>query len=261
MPALLMKVKVIDADISTGTYEEMVEQVFTLAHQRPSSFVCCANAHMVIEAHEDPDFRRLLNSADLVTPDGMPVAKAIAWQTGQPQARVAGMDLLPDLLREAAARGKSVYFYGNTQKVLDGITARIARELPTLRLVGAFSPPFRALSPAEEADIVDQINAAAPDLIFVALGCPKQEKWMAAHRGKLRGVMLGVGGAFNVYAGQQARSPEWMQKLALEWLFRLLLEPRRLWKRYLVTNSQFIWLFLRSYRKNKQLARSLAEAK
>ena len=171
------------------------------------------------------------------------------------------MDVMPDLLKAAAQHGKSVFFYGNTQTVLDALTAQINAEHPQLRIAGAYSPPFRLLSEQEQAEVVSMINDAEADLIFVSLGCPKQEKWMAQHRGKVRGVMLGVGNAFNTYAGLETRSPAWMQKLALEWAFRLIQEPSRLWKRYLVTNSQFIWLFIRSYWKNKQLTQSLSRAK
>ncbi|RMG69352.1 MAG: glycosyltransferase [Bacteroidetes bacterium] len=256
-----MKVQVINSLISTGSYPEAIDRIFSLRETRPSSYVCFANVHMVMEAYQDTHFQQILNDADMAAPDGKPIAKVAGWQLGRDQDRVAGMDVMPDLLAEASRRGKSVYFYGNTQKVLDALTAKIRQKLPDLRIAGAYSPPFRPLSEAEQAEVIDMINEAKPDFIFVSLGCPKQEKWMAQHRGKVQGVMLGVGNAFNTYAGLEKRSPRWMQKLSLEWLYRLMQEPQRLWKRYLVTNSQFIWLFLRSYRKNKQLARSFARAK
>ena len=155
------------------------------------------------------------------------------------------MDLLPALLAEAARRGQSVYFYGTTDDVLQAIVDRAKRELPHLRLVGTCAPPFRALTPEEEEAHVAAINAVDPDLLFVALGCPRQERWMAAHRGKIKACMLGVGQAFLVYAGMEQRLPVWARRLWLEWAYRLWLEPRRLWRRYLITNSRFLYLMAR----------------
>lgn len=243
----MRKVQIISSLISTGTYSSFVEKIFALAERRSSGFVCFANVHMLIEAHTDPAFNEVLSRADLVTPDGMPLAKAVKILYGNEQDRVAGMDMMPTLLTEAAKRGKSVYFYGNTQPVLDGIRKRIQEDLPYLDVRGYYSPPFRAITPEEDEEVVARINAAEPDLVFVALGCPKQEKWMADHNGRIHGVMLGVGGAFNVYARMQKRAPRWMRTLALEWLYRLLLEPGRLWKRYLVTNSTFMFLLGKAY--------------
>lgn len=242
---MLSKQLVLDSGISTGSFDDFVENILQLGASRSSAYVCCANVHMVVEAHRDSSFRQVLDEADLVTPDGGPVASIAGWIGGHPQARVAGMDLVPALLAEAARRGQSVYFYGTTDEVLAAIVARARRELPTLRLVGTCAPPFRALTPAEEAAHVAAINAADPDLLFVALGCPRQERWMAAHRGQIKACMLGVGQAFLVYAEMEQRLPVWARRLWLEWAYRLWLEPRRLWRRYLVTNSRFLYLMAR----------------
>lgn len=213
---------------------------------RSSSYVCFANVHMLVEANQDAAFNNILSEASLVTPDGTPVAAAVGWFHKKKQERVAGMDLMPALLEEAARRGQSVYFYGTTEKVLEAITTRARRELPNLRIVGAYSPPFRPLTPEEDAADVAAIQAADPDLLFVALGCPRQEKWMAAHKHQIRACMLGVGQAFLVYAGLEKRLPLWARRLGLEWTYRLWLEPQRLWKRYLVTNSRFLYLMTRN---------------
>jgi len=248
---MLLKQQVLDANISTGLFDDFVDNILQLGAARTSAYVCCANVHMVVEAHRDASFRQVLDEADLVTPDGGPVASVAGWLSGRPQERVAGMDLLPALLAEAARRGQSVYFYGTTEPVLQAIVDRARRELPALRLVGTCAPPFRALTPAEEAAHVAAINAADPDLLFVALGCPRQERWMAAHRGHISACMLGVGQAFLVYAGLEQRLPAWARRLWLEWAYRLWLEPRRLWRRYLVTNSQFLYLLARNLVSNK----------
>jgi N-acetylglucosaminyldiphosphoundecaprenol N-acetyl-beta-D-mannosaminyltransferase len=161
------------------------------------------------------------------------------------------MDLLPDLLKEAEKENKSIYLYGSTKKILRRIVRRASKEYPRLNICGVHSPPFRTLWPEETARIINMINKADPDFLFVSLGCPKQEKWMAEHKGKINACMLGLGQAFNVYAGVEKRLPKWMHNLSLEWTYRLYLEPKRLWKRYLYTNSLFVWLVF------KQLVQSI----
>ncbi|OUJ76083.1 WecB/TagA/CpsF family glycosyltransferase [Hymenobacter crusticola] len=242
---MLPKRRVLDAGISTGSPSEFVDTILQLGAARSSAYVCFANVHMLVEAHKDPSFRKVLDEANLVTPDGSPVAAAVGWFHKEKQPRVAGMDLLPVLLVEAARRNQSVYFYGTTNEVLQAITKRAQQELPSLRIVGAYSPPFRPLTPEEDAADVAAINAADPDLLFVALGCPRQERWMANHQHQIKACMLGVGQAFLVYAGLEQRLPVWARKLWLEWAYRLWLEPRRLWRRYLVTNSHFVYLMAR----------------
>jgi len=254
---MLSKQQVLDTAITTGPFEEFVDTILRLGAARRSAYVCCANVHMLVEAHRDADFRQVLAAADLVTPDGGPVASVAGWRGGHPQERVAGMDLVPALMVEAAKRGQSVYFYGTTEAVLDAIVARAQRELPTLRIAGTCAPPFRPLSAAEEAAHTAAIEAADPDLLFVALGCPRQEKWMAAHRGQVRACMLGVGQAFLVYAGLEQRLPVWARRLWLEWAYRLWLEPRRLWRRYLVTNTRFLYLLAQqALRPRKRLVKA-----
>ena len=242
---MIAKQVVLDSGISTGSFDDFVDKILQLGAARNSAYVCCANVHMVVGAHRDVSFREVLDEASLVTPDGGPVASVAGWLSGRPQERVAGMDLLPALLAEAAQRGQSVYFYGTTDEVLQAIVDRAKRELPTLRLVGTCAPPFRPLSAEEEEAHIAAISAADPDLLFVALGCPRQERWMAAHRGKVKACMLGVGQAFLVYAGMEQRLPAWARRLWLEWAYRLWLEPRRLWRRYLITNSRFLYLMAR----------------
>lgn len=228
--------------VSTGEFSEFVDSIFHLAESKPSSYVCFANAHMVVEAHRDPAFNKVVNEADVVAPDGKPLAVFLRLARGMNQPRVCGMDILPVLLREAERRSKAVYFYGTQDTTLDAIRKKANAEFPNLRIAGMYSPPFRALTADEENDIVARINDSRPDLLFVALGCPKQEKWMAAHKDKINACMLGLGQAFQVYAGLEKRLPVWMRNLSLEWLYRFYLEPKRLWKRYLVTNSMFLFL-------------------
>lgn len=242
---MLPKSSVLHLNISTGRAADFVNAILQLGAARTSAYVCFANVHMLVEAERNPEFAKVVNGAALTAPDGSPVAAAVHWFRGPTQERVAGMDLLPVLLRAAAERGQSVYFYGTTVGVLGAMVERAQRELPNLRIAGVHAPPFRALSEAEDAADVATIVAADPDLVFVALGCPRQERWMAAHQGRIRGCMLGVGQAFPVYAGLEPRLPVWARRLWLEWAYRLWLEPRRLGWRYLTTNSRFLYLMAR----------------
>lgn len=241
----LGKRRVIGVDISTGSFVDHVRAILALGRAHRSSYVCCVNAHMTVEAYQDPGFAAVVNGADLATADGMPVLRSLQWFHRLDQERVAGNDLLPALLAGAELEGLSVYLYGGKQEVLDAMVARAAREHPRLRIAGTCSPPYRALTVDEWEAHARAINASGAHVVMVALGCPKQERWMAAMKGRVDGVMLGLGGAFLLYAGIDRRAPKWMRDLSLEWAYRFALEPGRLWKRYLVTNSIFIMLFFR----------------
>lgn len=239
--------RVLGVDISTGTFAQHVQAIARMGRQHRSSYVCCVNAHMTVEARKDPAFAAVVNGADLATADGMPVVKSIGFFHRIHQPRVAGNDLMPALFAEAEQLGLSVYLYGGQQATLDLIVARAAREYPKLKIAGTQSPPFRLLNDGEMAAMAESINSAGPHIVMVSLGCPKQEKWMAAMKGRVSAVMIGLGGAFLLYAGLDTRAPKWMRDLSLEWAYRLWLEPGRLWKRYLVTNSRFVAMFLREW--------------
>ena len=241
----LERKRVISIDVSIGKYEEFIENILWLAEERVSSYVCIANVHMTVEAYRNKNFAYKVNNANIVTPDGMPIVYALRMLYGIKQDRVAGMDLLPDLIREAEERSLSVFFYGSTEPVLDAISKKLKRDHPHLRIGGMFSPPFRKLNNAEKEEIAAMINNSGANMVFVSLGCPNQEKFMSEMKDKINAVMLGVGAAFPVYAGLKKRAPRWMQKLALEWLFRLMQEPRRLMKRYAYTNTYFVYLLMR----------------
>lgn len=237
--------RVISLELDTGLYSEFIEKIARLAKARISSFVCVANVHMVIETWQNSKFAAAVNNADLVTPDGMPLVKCLKLFYGLNQERVAGMELMPDLIAECEMKGLSVFFYGTTDEVLDRISQRIKTEHPEVIIAGTFSPPFRASSEEEETIVIEKINNSGANIVMVALGCPKQEFWMARHKGKINSVMIGLGGAFPVYAGIQSRAPKWMQLCCLEWLYRLYQEPRRLFFRYLLTNVLFLTLLTR----------------
>jgi N-acetylglucosaminyldiphosphoundecaprenol N-acetyl-beta-D-mannosaminyltransferase len=234
--------RVVGIPLGTGTYPSFVDRIISLGRNRISSYVCVANVHMTIEAHDDPVYAAVVDGADLVTPDGMPLIIALRLLYGIRQDRVAGMDLIVDVVEAAERERLSVFFYGSETGVLDKIRERIRREYPNLEIAGMHSPPFRELTGVEKAEEVDLINRSGANIVLVALGCPKQEVWMAGNKGKIRAVMVGLGAAFPIFAGTQRKAPEWMRKASLEWLYRLGQEPGRLWRRYFYTNTKFIWL-------------------
>jgi len=243
----LQKKRVVSLDVHCGAYAEFVAEVIRLAKAQESSYMCLANVHMCGEAWKDKEFGDIVSNADIVAPDGKPLAIALKLLYGVNQPRVAGMDLLTGLLSEAEQKGIGIYFYGSTKDVLSRVCTSIKREYPDLNISGYHSPPFRSLTDEEKRQDIDRINKSGAKMVLVALGCPLQERWMAANKGEVRAVMVGLGWAFSVYAGLQKRAPVWMQQWALEWLYRLSQEPRRLFMRYLVTNSLFVFLFVRQY--------------
>lgn len=248
---MLQKKRLLSIDISRGTYDEFVSAILKYARAKISSYVCVANVHMLIEAYEHPEFANVVNNADLITPDGMPLTKAIKALYKEDQIRVDGMSLLPILLEESEKNNLSVYFYGSSQKILDDTSVHLNTNYPKLQIAGMYSPPFRKLTADEENDVAEKITSSGANIVFVVLGCPKQEVWMAGMKGKIPSIMLGIGGALPVLIGQQKRAPKWMQKNSLEWLYRLAQEPSRLFKRYFKTNAMFLYLMAKEKLKTK----------
>lgn len=188
----------------------------------------------------DPLFFQAIEDCDMATPDGAPVAWMISRIQQKPQERINGPDLMWRLMEELAGTDQAVFLYGGKQSTLDRLVTVVRTRFPDLRIAGAYSPPFRNLSAQEDSAVVAMINESGASILFVGLGCPKQEVWMSERRGRVQAVMLGVGAAFDYHAGTIGRAPLWMQTHGLEWLYRLSSEPKRLWRRYLVTNTLFI---------------------
>jgi len=233
--------RVINAYIDALSWGETLTRISAWARARESRYVCICNVHSVMTASHDAEFKRVLNLADMATPDGMPVAWMLSKQGFVDQERINGPDLMWKYCALAERSGEVVYFYGSSNETLRLLSAKLRQVFPGLRIGGAYSPPFRAVSDEEDEAIVASINSSGAGVVFVSLGCPKQELWMEAHRNRIHAVMIGVGAAFNYHAGTLQRAPLWMQNCGLEWLYRLYSEPRRLWKRYLVTNTLFIF--------------------
>jgi N-acetylglucosaminyldiphosphoundecaprenol N-acetyl-beta-D-mannosaminyltransferase len=235
---------ILGVNIAVSSYDETVRNCLLWGRARRSRALFFANVHVIMEAFDDPSFRRRLNKADMVNPDGMPLVWALRALGEGDAERVYGPDATVAVLAAAEKAGLSVGFYGGSQKALVSLIDVARRRQPNLRIVFSESPPFRVLTPEEDIAVVDRIVSSGSQLLFVGLGCPKQEVWITDHLGKVPAVMLGVGAAFDFLAGTQPQAPRWMMRNGLEWVFRLACEPQRLAKRYFKHNPRFIGLIL-----------------
>lgn len=238
-------INLIGSGVTALPFDAQIEKMLEWASSHQSKVVCVANVHMLTEAYCHPELSDVLKSADLVTPDGMPLVWMLRLMGAHKQNRVAGMDILFSLCQLAPKRNISVFFLGSEPSILEKMRKKLECKFPELKIAGMEPLPFRPLTPAEDAAIIQKINQSGASLVLVSLGCPKQEYWMHQHKGKIQAVMIGLGGVFPVLAGEQKRAPQWIRESGLEWLYRLIQEPRRLWKRYSTTNTLFIWLALK----------------
>jgi N-acetylglucosaminyldiphosphoundecaprenol N-acetyl-beta-D-mannosaminyltransferase len=229
--------------IDLATAVDVIEDWVERGERR---YVCVANVHSVMEAYRDPSLREVMNRSGLTTPDGMPLVWLLEHAGHRPVSRVYGPDLLLEVCRRSAATGHRHFFLGGAEGVADTMADRLRARFPGLQVAGTLSPPFRPLSPEEDVALVRTVNQAAPDMVWVGLGAPKQERWMAAHRDRLTApAIIGVGAAFDFHAGAVRQAPPVLQRAGLEWAYRLTREPRRLWHRYLVYNPWFVVLTAR----------------
>ncbi len=207
-------------------------------------YICISNVHTTVMSYENKAYRDIQNGAVLALPDGKPLS-ILCKKRGFPNAdRVTGPDLMREIFERSRAEGYTHYFYGSTQKNLALLQEKLEAEY-NLSIAGMYSPPFRKLTEEEDKDIIDRINRAKPDFLWIGLGAPKQEYWMYEHQDKVHGLMIGVGAGFDYFAGNIKRAPMWMQRCSMEWLYRLFQDPKRLFKRYLITNTKFLWLVMR----------------
>ncbi len=236
------KVRVLSLFPNVTSLDGIIEKVEDIIKSRKGGYICFSTVHMVMEAYDNPEFAEKVNNADYIVTDGMPIVWVQKLQGAKEASRIRANDLMIEICRYAEQKGFSVGFYGSKPSVLESILRRAEKNFPNLKIVYAFSPPFRNLSAEEDEEITKAINQANPDILFVGLGCPKQENWMADHKNKLRAVMLGVGASFDFFAGNIRECPAWLGNLGLEWFFRFIQEPKRLWRRYLLLNPRFIVL-------------------
>jgi N-acetylglucosaminyldiphosphoundecaprenol N-acetyl-beta-D-mannosaminyltransferase len=241
---------VISVGVSKTSYAEVVELCKRWAIERRRSpgavarYICVTSVHGIIMARDNPELARILNAADIVTPDGMPVVWALRSFGSRGQQRVYGPTLMLELCRSAAESGQRIFFYGGREEALPQLVSRLRSQFPGLVVAGFYSPPFRALTEAEDSQVCGAILRSDADIVFVGISTPKQERWMYQHRHCFPGVtLIGVGAAFDFHAGRIKQAPAWMQRNGLEWLFRLAMEPARLWKRYLLITPKFLPLW------------------
>jgi N-acetylglucosaminyldiphosphoundecaprenol N-acetyl-beta-D-mannosaminyltransferase len=245
-----MKFPVLETEVNDTSYASATEQIRKWAQAGDRRCVYAVNVHVIMEAHDSKAYREAINRADLVTPDGMPLVWMLRLKGAKKQGRVYGPTLMLHALEMAAQENLAVGLYGGTPEVLERLKQRMESRFPGLRIAYAYSPPFRPLTAEEDEEASRKIGEAGVRILFVGLGCPKQERWIDAHRGRIQAVMVGVGAAFDFHAGVKPQAPAWMQRTGMEWFFRLIHEPRRLAKRYLYNNPRFIVLAAADLLKN-----------
>ena len=242
---------ILGTKINVTDMEKTVSYIAQHLKELKGHYICVSNVHTTVTAYRDEEYRDVQNNAAMNIPDGKPLSIVQRRSGFREAGRVPGPDLMPEIFSISEDKGYRHYFYGSRQETLDALREKLMKQYPRLKIVGMYSPPFRPMSEEEDAETVKKINACRPDFIWIGLGAPKQEKWMAAHDVKVCGVMLGVGAGFDFHAGTIRRAPLWMQEFCMEWLFRIGQDPKRLLPRYLDTNFSFVFYLFREWLKGK----------
>ena len=231
---------ILGTNIAVTNMAETVAYIEEHIDELRGKYICVSNVHTTVTGYEEADYRNIQNTAALALPDGKPLSLYSKKHAFPEAERVTGPDLMGELF--ARDNGLRHYFYGGKEETIQVLSEKLPGEYPSLRIAGMVSPPFRPLTEEEDERELQKMNDAKADIIWIGLGAPKQERYMYEHRGKVNGVMIGVGAGFDYYAGTIKRAPMWMQKLSLEWLYRLMQDPKRLFRRYFATNFKFLRL-------------------
>ncbi|WP_408070049.1 WecB/TagA/CpsF family glycosyltransferase [Butyrivibrio sp. JL13D10] len=239
--AMAKRCRVLGVNFTVSNVDNAVLYVRSHIKEFFGKYICFCNVHTTVEASEHPDYMKIQNSSALTFPDGQPIVNRIQKAGYIKAERIAGPDFMEAMFSSSMDGKISHFFYGSSEETIELLKEKLPKRFPGINVKGYYSPPYRELTPQEDEEVVEMLNASGADLIWIGLGAPKQEKWMAAHEGKVHGVMLGVGAGFNFYAGNIKRAPMWVRKIGMEWLYRLFQDPKRLLKRYLVSNIKFIW--------------------
>lgn len=238
----LQHCEILKTNINVTNMSDTIKYIGEHLDDLRGKYICVSNVHTTVMSYENEEYRKIQNGAAMALPDGAPLS-SYSRRKGYKQAqRVTGPDLMLELFAISKEKGYRHYFYGATEETLQSMKGVLERDYPGIQIAGMYAPPFRALTPQEDAQIVAKINESRPDFIWIGLGAPKQEEWMYQHMGQLQGVLIGVGAGFDYLAGYIKRAPRWMQRMSLEWLYRLLQDPKRLWRRYFTSNVKFICL-------------------
>lgn len=235
----LQHCKILKTNINVTNMRETLYYINTHINELRGKYICVSNVHTTVMSYENEKYREIQNSAAMALPDGAPLSIYSRKRGYKHAKRVTGPDLMLEIFKISLQKKYSHFFYGSTQATLDKMKAVIEKDYPEMQIAGMYSPPFRQLTEEEDKKIIEMINESKADFIWVGLGAPKQEYWMFNHKDKVNGIMIGVGAGFDYLAGYIKRAPKWMQRLSLEWVYRLLQDPKRLGKRYLTTNIKF----------------------
>lgn len=233
--------RILGVDIAAIDMDWLLNFTEENIHDLSGDYICVSNVHTTVTSFEQPEYCSIQNGGILAIPDGGPLSTVGHKRGFKNMKRTTGPSYMGEILKISVEKGYSHYFYGSTEETLEKLHGNLIHDYPGLKIAGMYSPPFRPLSEQEDKEIVVRINETNPDFVWVGLGAPKQEIWMANHQGKIKGLMVGVGAAFDYFAGNIERAPEWMQKSNLEWFYRFLQDPKRLFGRYWHTNRKFIW--------------------
>lgn len=231
---------ILKVNINVTNMNETVSYITDNLQKLKGNYICVSNVHTTVMAYEDEYYRNIQNSASMTLPDGGPLSVISKMRGFKYAERVTGPDLMEEIFKISEEKGYTHYFYGSTESTLEQLKINLRKNFPNLKIVGMYSPPFRKLNSKEDKDIIRKINETKSDFLWIGLGAPKQEIWMYDHRNKIKSLMIGVGAGFDYHAGKINRAPKLMQKYSLEWLYRLWQDPKRLYKRYLITNIKFI---------------------
>lgn len=241
----MMKVcNILGVNINVTSMKETVLYIKENLETLKGNYICISNVHTTVMSYEDENYRKIQNSGAMALPDGAPLSIVSKIRGFKDAERVTGPDLMEEIFNISELKGYRHYFYGSTEETLLELREKLLNKYPKINIVDMYSPPFRQLTKQEDDELIKKINNLSPDFIWVGLGAPKQELWMYNHKKKVNGFMIGVGAGFDYHAEKIKRAPKIMQKLSLEWLYRLIQDPKRLWKRYFKTNFKFIRLIV-----------------
>lgn len=237
-----MKVcNILGVNINVTNMKETVSYIEKNIDSLRGNYICVSNVHTTVMSYEDENYKNIQNSGAMALPDGGPLSVVSRRRGFKETERVTGPDLMTEIFKVSQDKGYTHYFYGSTQETLDELSVKLSEKYPKLKIVGMYSPPFRKLTDEEDKEIIDNVNESKADFLWVGLGAPKQEVWMYDHKDKVESLMIGVGAGFDYHTEKLKRAPKWMQNYSLEWLYRLLQDPKRLFKRYLKYNIKYIY--------------------
>ena len=232
---------IMGVNIAAINMEWLVQYLKKNLSEIKGDYICVSNVHTTVTSYEDAAYCAIQNGGLMAIPDGGPLSTVGRKRGHKNMERTTGPSLMGEIFEISAEKGYRHYFFGSKEETLEVLYQKLTENYPGIQIAGMYSPPFRPLTEEEDKVVIERINETKPDFVWVGLGAPKQEKWMAAHQGKIDGLMLGVGARFDYYAENIKRAPMWMQKYNLEWVYRLVQDPKRLFKRYWSTNTKFIW--------------------